>query len=124
VLNVAQYQERPSVPASSINSDANAPGLAEAADDLPFGIAAGEPVTRKTNELDENPVGFAGPLTEERHLWACANMVLNQHAHNAARFVAERIGALALAGDQSGVATWKAIAQGMDQLIRHQGPLQ
>jgi hypothetical protein len=91
---------------------------------LSFGIPAGEPVTREANKLEEASVGFAGPLTEERHLWACANMVLNQHTHNAARFVAERIGALALAGDQSGVATWKAIAQRMDQLIRHQGPLQ
>ena len=43
-------------------------------------------------------------------------MVLKQHGERAPIFVAERIGALALAGDEAGVATWKAIAARIDQL--------
>jgi hypothetical protein len=52
-----------------------------------------------------------------RELWACANEVIRQHGAEAPRFVAERIGALALAGDKAGVSTWKAIAAKMDALI-------
>lgn len=51
-------------------------------------------------------------------LWACATAVLKQHGEAAPIFVAERIGALALAGDLGGVAAWKAIAGHMDQLLR------
>jgi hypothetical protein len=36
--------------------------------------------------------------------------MLRQHAERAPLFVAERIGALALAGDTDGVAAWQAIA--------------
>lgn len=57
-------------------------------------------------------------LTEERHLWACALAVEKQHGADAPRFVAERIGALALAGDGAGVERWKAIAAKMDALAR------
>jgi hypothetical protein len=37
-------------------------------------------------------------------------MVIEQHGDHAPMFVAERIGALAVAGDQAGVDTWQAIA--------------
>lgn len=52
----------------------------------------------------------------ERELWAAANMVLRQHGALAPRFVAERIGALALAGDAPGIAAWRAIAARIEQL--------
>jgi hypothetical protein len=55
---------------------------------------------------------------DDRELWACALQVERQHGKDAPRFVAERIGALAVAGDQAGVATWKAIAQRLDRLNR------
>ncbi|KTE15581.1 DUF6961 family protein [Sphingopyxis sp. H115] len=55
-------------------------------------------------------------LTEERHLWACALAVEKQHGAGAPRFVAERIGALALAGDREGVERWQAIAACLAQL--------
>ena len=55
---------------------------------------------------------------DDRELWACALQVERQHGDDAPRIVAERIGALALAGDQAGVATWKAIAWRLDQLRR------
>lgn len=49
-------------------------------------------------------------MTEEQHLWACALAVEKIHGANAPLHIAERIGALALAGDTSGVARWRAIA--------------
>jgi len=57
-------------------------------------------------------------LTEDRHLWASALAVEKQHGSGAPRFVAARIGALALAGDSAGVARWKAIAAKLDALAR------
>ena len=55
-------------------------------------------------------------MIAERELWACANEVLRQHGARSAAFIAERVTALALAGDHAGVATWRAIAARMDQL--------
>jgi len=57
-------------------------------------------------------------MTEEQHLWACALEVQKQHGFRAPVFVAERIGALALAGDLPGVERWKAIAACLDLLAR------
>jgi hypothetical protein len=57
-------------------------------------------------------------MISDRELWACANQVLQQHGDRAPVFVAERIGALALAGDEAGVAAWRAIATRMDRLNR------
>jgi len=58
------------------------------------------------------------PMPDDRELWACALQVERQHGKDAPRFVAERIGALATAGDEEGMATWKAIARRLDQLGR------
>ncbi len=44
-------------------------------------------------------------------------MVLRQQGSNAHVFVAERIGALAIAGDQAGVDRWKEIARRLQRLI-------
>lgn len=55
-------------------------------------------------------------LTPDQHIWACALAVEKQHGEEAPLFVAERIGALALAGDEAGVAIWKAIAVRLDAL--------
>lgn len=52
----------------------------------------------------------------ERELWACALAIERQYGHNAAHHIAERISALALAGDQPGVETWRAIAARFDRL--------
>jgi len=57
-------------------------------------------------------------LPDDRELWACALQVERQHGDNATRFVAERIGALAISGDEQGIATWKAIAERLDKLRR------
>lgn len=55
-------------------------------------------------------------MPTDRELWSVANMVLEQHGERAPLFVAERIGALALAGDAAGIATWKEIARRMTLL--------
>ncbi|MHA4838145.1 DUF6961 family protein [Sphingopyxis sp. MSC1_008] len=55
-------------------------------------------------------------LSHEQHLWACALAVERQHGARAPVFVAERIGALVLAGDVPGVERWKAIAARMAKL--------
>ncbi|WP_374394929.1 hypothetical protein [Sphingopyxis sp.] len=57
-------------------------------------------------------------MTDELHLWACALAVEKQHGAKAPLHVAERIGALALAGDMAGVERWKAIAARMASLAR------
>ncbi|APZ97523.1 hypothetical protein BWQ93_02725 [Sphingopyxis sp. QXT-31] len=57
-------------------------------------------------------------FTQERHLWACALAVEKQHGAGAPRFVAARIGALALAGDGAGVERWKTIAAKLNALAR------
>ena len=56
-------------------------------------------------------------ILTERELWACAIEVLRQHGSRAPAFVAERIGALVLAGDAAGVATWKATAAKLQLLL-------
>lgn len=56
------------------------------------------------------------PVTGEQHIWACALAIEKQYGERAPLHVAERIGALALAGDLEGVAMWKAIAARLDAL--------
>jgi hypothetical protein len=43
-------------------------------------------------------------------------MVERQHGEGAPAFIAERTGALALAGDVAGIARWNEIAARIDQL--------
>ena len=50
-------------------------------------------------------------MLSDRELWACANEILRNHGEDAPLHVATRIGALAVAGDMPGVATWKEIAR-------------
>ena len=60
-------------------------------------------------------------MLTEWELWAVATQTLRQHGEQAPLFVAERIGALVLAGDSAGVATWGAIAARMAQLVNNSG---
>lgn len=52
-------------------------------------------------------------------MWACAHKIAQQYGDRAPVHIAERIGALALAGEMAGVATWKRIADRVDQLSDH-----
>ncbi|MFC5797093.1 DUF6961 family protein [Sphingopyxis terrae] len=67
------------------------------------------------------PTGNAGSMTPEHHIWACALAIERQQGSNAAIFVAERVGALALQGDAAGVEMWKAIAARLQDLSRQGG---
>lgn len=55
-------------------------------------------------------------VTPDEERWAEALMVERLHGDRATIHVAERIGALALAGDAVGVSRWKEIAARLDQL--------
>lgn len=61
-------------------------------------------------------------LSPEEERWAEALAVQRQHGDNADAFVAERIGALALMGDDAGVARWREISARLDRL--REGTLQ
>ena len=63
-------------------------------------------------------------MSPQEHVWACALAIERQHGTRAAVVVAERIGALALAGDGEGIAMWKAIAACLDALIKAQNGTQ
>jgi len=54
-------------------------------------------------------------------LWACANRVLQHHGAGVDHVIAERIAALAAAGDAAGTKAWLAIADRVDQLRRSDG---
>jgi len=55
-------------------------------------------------------------MIDEREIWTAASMVLDQHGDDAPRFIAERIGSLALEGDEVGISVWKLIAHRLDEL--------
>lgn len=55
-------------------------------------------------------------MTPDHERWAEALAIERQHGDQAPVFVAERIGALALAGDEAGVERFRQIAARLDQL--------
>jgi hypothetical protein len=55
-------------------------------------------------------------MIENRELWACANLLVQQHGDDARAHAAMRIAALSGNGDHKGVATWQAIATRIEQL--------
>ena len=55
-------------------------------------------------------------MLTDRERSAVAVTVIRQHGEGVEHFVAERIGALALAGDQDGVVAWRQIAQRVARL--------
>ncbi|MDT7532426.1 hypothetical protein OVY48_03125 [Sphingobium sp. SA2] len=57
-------------------------------------------------------------MTQDQLLWGAVSILMKQHGEHAPRRVAERIGALAVAGDMAGVAMWKDIARRMDMMMR------
>lgn len=61
-------------------------------------------------------------MLSDWELWACANQVLKAQGDNAAQFVAEKIGALALGGDDEGIKAWQAIARRITELSDQIGP--
>jgi hypothetical protein len=62
-----------------------------------------------------------GPRTEDEWRWAEALALEKLHGSDAPRWIAERIGTLALAGDESGVERLQEIAQRLDQMLTGRG---
>jgi hypothetical protein len=59
--------------------------------------------------------GYTG-VTEDQELWAAAAHIVRVHGDGAMWHCAKRMGELAGQGDQAGVATWKIIANRVEQL--------
>jgi hypothetical protein len=57
-------------------------------------------------------------MTEDQVMLGAAMMLLKRHGDLAPLKVAERIGALAVEGDEMGVAVWRVIAGHMDAILR------
>ncbi len=57
-------------------------------------------------------------MISDWELWSIACTVERQHGEDAPRFIAERIGALALAGKMDGLEVWRQVAARVDQLRR------
>jgi hypothetical protein len=55
-------------------------------------------------------------MISDRELWACAQQVIDHHGPDVDRFIAERMTALAAAGDEAGTSAWRAIADRVDWL--------
>lgn len=50
-------------------------------------------------------------MTRDKELWALALWVEKHHGPDGPRFIAEKLGELALAGETGGVDLWKAVAE-------------
>ena len=55
-------------------------------------------------------------MTPDQERWAEALAIERMHGEDAPRWIAERIGALALAGDEAGVRRFTGLAARLDQL--------
>ena len=55
-------------------------------------------------------------MTRDEEYWAIALHLERKHGELAPAFVAERIGALAIADDVAGIETWKRIARKLEAL--------
>jgi hypothetical protein len=60
-------------------------------------------------------------MISEWQIWACAQQQVRQHGGKAPEAAAKRIMELDRDGDAEGVATWRAIASRIDQLINLKG---
>jgi hypothetical protein len=60
-------------------------------------------------------------VTPQHERWAEALLIEKTHGDDAPRWIAERIGALALDGDEDGIARFRTIAALLDQLRRPSG---
>jgi hypothetical protein len=49
-------------------------------------------------------------MIEDRELWACANLLVQQHGDGARSYADKRTADLADVGDRKGAVTWRAIA--------------
>lgn len=59
-------------------------------------------------------------MTRDQELWGVAGMMLSRYGQDAPLKVAERLGALAMAGEAGGVAMWQDIARRLQTLMADQ----
>lgn len=57
-------------------------------------------------------------MTTDEERWAEALMVERLHGERAQIHIAERVGTLALVGDEAGVERWREIAKRLDRLVQ------
>jgi len=55
-------------------------------------------------------------MIADRELWACAQQVIDHHGPDVDSFIADRMTALATAGDEAGIRIWRLIADRVDRL--------
>lgn len=55
-------------------------------------------------------------ITRDKELWALALWVEKHHGADGPRFIAEKVGRFALAGESGGVELWRAVADRFDRL--------
>ena len=63
-----------------------------------------------------DPLPVSRIVTPEHERWAEALAIQQRYGEHAAMHIAERVGVLAIAGDEAGVARWREIAIRFDQL--------
>jgi hypothetical protein len=56
-------------------------------------------------------------VTPDQERWAEAATIMRQRGDNAPHWIAQRIGALALAGDTAGVERFREIARRVEQML-------
>lgn len=61
------------------------------------------------------------PENDDQLMWGAALMLFRKHGKQAPLKVAERIGALAIEGDELGFTVWKGIAWRIDKLAKGEG---
>lgn len=88
--------------------DAVVAGCGEIADEAPDGIQLDLMV-----EIEEQVAHLS-----DAELWAVAAETVRQHGDGTPVFVADRIGALVLDGDERGVEAWKSIAARSQEIIK------
>ena len=59
-------------------------------------------------------------MTPDQERWAEAIAIYRQHGDHAALWLAERVGALVVAGDEAGVSRFREIAWRLEQLMNPQ----
>jgi hypothetical protein len=65
--------------------------------------------------------GEASAMISEWEIWACAQQQVRQHRGKAPEAAAKRIAELEKLGDAEGVATWRAIATRIEELVNFHG---
>jgi len=56
-------------------------------------------------------------MIDDKELWACALLLMDEHGDDAPRIIAERIDGLIIADDWAGIEVWKEIARRVETVL-------